>query len=349
MTNLTNEVRKKNNTKNGNSLNSECFYAFNTLMISNDDIDERVCTYEKLNAVKNLLTVYKNESKEHLKNHNIDEVRFVQPRSKKLLGDVSNLILTDFNNPADVARVLVADKKSLSDCIKYATVLNVSNSNVYEITGETDQSLMFDNICLLPWEDKNLSSTLSQKKAWSQILVETKANAEAFSRAVKREPQTYWGVLTSGLHWCFILRVYENGQSSYTCTGVLNADDNDDFNRISKLLTLAIINCAILVKQIRKMTKHYLHKDSSLDDGGEEEEKDDKDDIDGFAKDMNKLTIAPTANKSTKSDKSIGKKKGNNFKGKKRSFGTDYTNHSVPLSVENVYAHTIYTSLFDHF
>ena len=291
--------------------------------------------------IRKLLNGYTEDSKARVAKDEVEEVKFVQPRSKVLLTECSRLIITNVCKADVFSGVKVVCKKDSDARIKYRTTLALDDGNIITVTGETDESLEYKDICIMPWEDKNLSGIkLTEAQPKAQILAEMKGKAEAFFKHINCEPQQYWAVLTTGILWSFKLRIYKEGHTTNFSTEVLDAREEDDFTRIVKLLILSITNCATLIKQIDDCAISALivpRADSSADDKDSEEGGDNESfTTEDVQNDMGGLHVSSS---SSGTSTTSGQKQGNSMK--QRSFGTDCGNYYSKLTCQNVYAHTI--------
>ena len=72
------------------------------------------------------------------------------------------------------------------------------------VTGQTDASVYYKDICVMTWEDKNLKEKIDSSSNLGQQYVEVKANAEKFLDFGNRQPPSFYGILTSGKNWIFL-------------------------------------------------------------------------------------------------------------------------------------------------
>jgi hypothetical protein len=134
----------------------------------------------------------------------------VQSNSLAMLNDLYGLLNTQFR---------VLNKTSGSSEIKYQTVLmDGICQHIANVNGETDEVLLFRNVCVHYFEDKALKENLMSAKHLAEAFVELKGFAEAFKSACGIEAPRFWGIMRNGVDWLFLRRRFANGISTYLQT-----------------------------------------------------------------------------------------------------------------------------------
>jgi hypothetical protein len=195
------------NKKEGSNLSVSDLYEFRPIQIDAfiglEDID--TCKSHKwYTSVYEAVSQFTIEMKKNLETNQIDEVKFVQPHSFHLLKTLMKSCLSN--------KCSVVNKPTNQNQTKYNTTLINSQQRIVEVIGETySSSVLYKDICVMTWEDKNLSENCNGVRCLGQQYVEVKGNVEIFQSSTNRQPPFFYGILTSGKEWIFLKRVFSEG------------------------------------------------------------------------------------------------------------------------------------------
>ena len=178
---------------------------FTPVLISNlcysDDIATKKKSHTWFKLIYAAVSQYTIDMITNLESDYIDELKYVQPHSFHLLQKLLTECLSD--------RQFSVPKKSEDiHNTKYETILFGKDSKAIFVTGETDASVIYKNVCVMTWEDKNLTEKLFTSSYLAQQYVEVKGNAEYFLSSVIEEAPNFYGVLTSDREWIFLYQTF---------------------------------------------------------------------------------------------------------------------------------------------
>jgi hypothetical protein len=91
--------------------------------------------------------------------------------------------------------------KSVACTDHYNTTLMVADEQRVAVRGRVDIAVMFNDICVMVWEDENLNVDIASFQAQAQLLAELQAKAALFREFSSRGQFKFTGILTSGLQW----------------------------------------------------------------------------------------------------------------------------------------------------
>lgn len=275
--------------KTGKSMCTNDMVSYKPIVIGKALLLHKVELYKSanpdtFNVVLNLVKLYVNDMIDNALEKKVDEVKYVQPRSFKLLEEIIEATI-----PVEAKQFLVIANKEL-DASKIAystTIVNLQNQAVY-VSGETDASVYYREVCVFNWEDKSLDKECKSPAENGQVWVEVKGFAEAFKLATMVEPKRFDGVLTSGRNIVFINRLFHDGSvawAKYDNLQLFNIDisgrveiDNTNVEIMAGNLCLAMENTIKLISQIdERAVAIYndlddLEQEPELDDGYDKEE-----------------------------------------------------------------------------
>jgi hypothetical protein len=165
------------------------------------------------------------------------EFPFVQGLSTKLIGKIASLFDSSFQ---------VQTKSTDQSKIDYGIEIHNPSDSAQKvfISGQTDEAVYYQETCLLPWEDKNLSLTKFTEQNLAQIFSQVKYFAGKFKKNNLVEPPVYIGVLTNGLVWSFVCRFYVDGDVLLKYTKAITLEtDESSFELVAAALIACFINC----------------------------------------------------------------------------------------------------------
>jgi hypothetical protein len=171
---------------------------------------EETSSDEHLLPCSELLEKYSIQMRNQKMCNQIDEVRHVQPLSRNLIRDLFKVIIPDQYNDL----VFVFGEKPNT---KYHTSIQLDANEWVDVSGKSDISVYYLNVCIFVWEDNRLDSILNTPKEKCQITVEVKGFAEDFKSSIGVEAPRFCGVETSGLVWSFCTRYFRNGNNHSSC------------------------------------------------------------------------------------------------------------------------------------
>jgi hypothetical protein len=221
---------------------------------------------DKKNCI-DLVREYSNNMRALKGDNMVNEVMYVQPQSFNLLQRLTNIVLAEYASSLTLCR-----KGQGTNYTKYSTTLFIGSDEV-KISGESDISIIFDNICILTWEDKELSKTLETPAEKGQILAEVKSFADYFFDQVNFEATIFCGVETTGLIWSFCHRYFVDGYATYLLSkpyevksgfemSIKEAIVVTDVILVTNYLIDSLLRCKLLIQQVIDFRKQNSLKSS---------------------------------------------------------------------------------------
>ena len=281
--------------------------AFNTFSISpNILINNYNADSELLEKCSELLRIYSNENLRN-KSGSIVAENALQSLSKKLLDDVCKILFSQYY---EKLKFCVKNNDSLAT--DYKTLLQTIAGPV-TVTGQTDISLCYEGVCIFVWEDKKLTSNLTNVDEKAQIHVEVLAFANNFRNKTFSEPEYYGGILTSGFKWSFCTRHYHNGSQTYNLTNPISimTDEStineDNLALVTKCLIASLLPCVGLIRRLENFSSlaRYIHHENERKSDGEQDGRDnddneiDEENLGSLSIQGNTRSVTKSVNKST--------------------------------------------------
>lgn len=249
-------------TRNGSQLTKNCVKTFNPITIPTDKL-----LSSEVVEITNILTMHIADMKLLKEQGNIDEVRYVQPKSKELVTTILS-----FYFPHVLSKIIVASKTEEYEKTQYATVLIADDGEKIPVKGETDITILYCGVPVAVWEDKNLNKELKTPDEIGQSLAETKANAMTFVKSISLEAPTFCGILSTGLLWSLTTRRYHEGLENYFCT-----EPTSDLDKAAGLLVQYLRSIQGLMLLVDKSIESLLLSALLAPEDSSREEKDDED------------------------------------------------------------------------
>jgi hypothetical protein len=192
-------LTKSRNSKKGSELTSECVESFNFSSIPPSIITP--IPSDKRQAVKEQLILLTNKMIGFYEENNFDEKLFVQPNTFNFLQTICELYL-----PSYLPGLRLVKKATDKVKTEYFADLFCADGKIIHVSGETDSTLLYWDIPVAIWEDKNLTFDLSTRSAIGQGLVEVMGTSRRCREFVQLPLDRYTGILTTGLVWSLIIQ-----------------------------------------------------------------------------------------------------------------------------------------------
>jgi hypothetical protein len=242
-------------SKNGSSLNTECVTCFGAVLIPKQHIQKSTDIH--FDAVRQLILEFTSTMHDLYKEGKVAEVMCVQPISFKLFKDMSLIVLSEYKH-----NLRFENKASCHADTEYSTTLNPPGK-IINISGETDGTMLYCDIPIKTWEDKELKALINLKpKEVGQPLAEIRGMGEIFKTRVGVHAPKFCGVLTTGLTWTMSFRTYLDGQVNYGRTELINtwneqekSPDTEGIDIVTSLLMTSLRSAEVLIKIINERNK----------------------------------------------------------------------------------------------
>lgn len=243
--------------KEGSSLTTECLKCSNASVPSAARIDKGT-TARHFDSVKALVVSYTELMASLVAQEvSVDEAVHVQPMSFELFANICNIALAEY---AEELRM-----ESKGTCMldaQYTSVLCTENGKIFNVSGETDSTLLYCNTPIQTWGDKYLPKKGTHTKEIGQPLAGVADRAEGFKNSVGVEAPRFWGILTTGLVWTMSIRAFSQGHLVHTRTAPIrtwdherNEINDDNVERVTSLLLKAVLSAEKLIKIVRSRQK----------------------------------------------------------------------------------------------
>ena len=317
--------------KNGSQLSGNEFRAFSASQYKAHNYASHPVSEE----VANLIEAYVDESTRLSAAGNLDEVKYVQPRSLTLCQALFRVLLPDIFDELSFCR-----KGSGSEYTSYSTVLMTAEGEACLVKGETDISIVYMGKCIMVWEDKKLTLELFEGfKPRSQVLAEVKAMNQLIHESLQGYPPRFCGVLTNGIDWSIAQAIFREGKQlffiSEPCKGSL----------AHKIIAFCINQAGVVARFVADRTSSLVQvsltigefDDPDADDGARD---DDTDDIAPTRKALSTLSMAtlPTRSSAGAGAGVSSSSKGKTVAGSKKKSSGEQNNY-LTITSENLLNH----------
>ena len=213
------------------------------------------------------------------------ETTYVQPNTVALLESLTKLFEVE-DKPTLEVKVKAKDETQF---ISYSTsVFDGCGNIVGDMSGETDEAVLYDDVVIWFFEDKALDVSINTPNAKSQALTELKAFAEKFINSTGYNPNAFWGVLRNGRSWTFVLRVKRNCSVGFSYYGPfelfgddINAAVNEQsLNYVAAFLCACVANMKYLMSLVEKSEESVNNSIVEVGKGGGNDDEDMEDEND---------------------------------------------------------------------
>jgi hypothetical protein len=233
-----NLLKRKQASRDGSNLSDIHFHAFKSARMDPEMIQGHP---EQAQRIKQIVLDYHNVSLTALEDEKFDEVQYVQPRSQALCRDIFEMICPHRSGNLSFAKKGVLDTN-------YHTTLLMDDGSIVEITGQADIAVVYRDLCVMVWEDKNLNVDPTISAAKAQALAEAQAKAEALREFLSSSNFTFCGILTNGSQWSLDLATFEAGSLKLSRTSPISA--NAHLDQCCNILVHAVLCAEQLMKNI---------------------------------------------------------------------------------------------------
>lgn len=342
-------IKRERGRKKGSKLSSEdflCFAATTTGWVN----------YENADVVRIRDHVVKHTKalqEKAVTSGDMSELRTVQPLSRALLKSLYECLLKQDDRDN---LTFGGGEESTSSFLNYNTLLRHSlTEDLYEVNGKADATVMFCECPILVWEDKKLREALCQVSHSAQVLAELKGFAEKFKDHMGVEAPIIAGILTSGLAWRFVFRVFSDGTVRFLTTKVAKVSsevcgcedeiehciDEDQATIVANMLLHCVTVSMNLIDIIKERTNVCIPPSFAYErggDDGDDEADEDRDESDDDRKKDEDRLVTDFKKKVSFRVQTASKQK-SNMSTKRAPFVT--LSENTLLTRENLYKHDL--------
>jgi hypothetical protein len=359
---IKNSLKKNLEEKDGSRLSWNHVRCFNPSVCAPSTILPRHPNRNQLfGSIRKALFEYTQIMVSLLAEQKCDEVTYIQEVSFQFFLNICRQYFPN-NFQQNISLVKKGSKPGHLD-ISYSTILRNNVDELTKVHGECDSTLLYGNIPVACWEDKNLTKELTSSSEIGQAFAEVKGISEIFKNSISLAAPRFTGVLTSGLVWSLTIQEFRDGENRYTrTTPIETASQNGTISGanvdiVASLLIYHLETIQVLMQMIDEY-HHSLHKkpatlvsDFPQDDHSQDHDDDDDDqgNNDGHQADQeNRVTTRLQALSRKRPSRGHAQNQENQSSGKKRA-GQNRNVLQVlgqKLSPENLLVHNTINSAF---